>query len=84
MSASFRPKDKLYDGTIRDIYSVAFFMKYNPDFGEDQLFHAVVDAQTLKVMFILIGHGYQEVIYDKDERPIKTKFISPSKPYDTQ
>jgi hypothetical protein len=83
--ASYTENRKMYDGKTINSYSVAFFMEYNPSFGETQCFYAtVVDSPSLKVLFITIAHGYLEIIYDKDGKATKTKFISPSIPYDKQ
>jgi hypothetical protein len=84
MTASYTENRKMYDGKIRNFYSVAFFMEYDPSFGETQLFGAYVDATTMKVISIGIAHGNLEVIYDKDGKATNTKFISPSFPYEKQ
>jgi hypothetical protein len=84
MKPYYTENEELYDNTKRNLYTLPFFMEYNPDFGESQCFHASVDASTMKVISIGIAHGNLEVIYDKEGKAIKTKFISPSFPYEKQ
>jgi len=38
----------------------------------------------MKVVSIQIAHGNLEIIYDKNGNPVKTKFITPSLPYEKQ
>jgi len=84
MFAYHKENEDLYDGTVRNTYNVPFFMEYNSDFGETQDFTAIVDASTMNVISIRIAHGNLEIIYDSNGKAKKTKFISPSFPYDKQ
>lgn len=82
--ASYAKEQEMYDGKKRNFFRVSFFMEYDPEFGETQMFTAYVDDTTMKVIAIGIAHGILEVVYDKDGKAIKTKFISPSIPYEKQ
>ncbi len=81
MDAIFYEKQKMYDGKEWSHYSVDFF---HDVFGIPTPYYAVVDAETMKVKGIHVDHGVFEIIYDKQDKPVKMKFISPSFPYDKQ
>ncbi|THV63067.1 MULTISPECIES: hypothetical protein [Chryseobacterium] len=81
MDAIFNEKQKMYDGKEWSHYSVDF---YHDVFGIPTPYYSVVDAETMKVKGIYVDHGVFEIIYDKQGKPVKMKFISPSFPYDKQ
>jgi hypothetical protein len=84
MKVTYSENEVMYDGETRNIYSVPFFMEFDPDFGETQQFSAYMEASTMEVISIGIAHGSLEIIYDENGKAKKTKFISPSIPYNKQ
>lgn len=85
MTATYFENRQLFNETVKNIYTVNFFMEYNPEvFSETQMFTAYVDSESMKVISISIAHGNLEIIYDSKGKAIKTKFISPSFPYEKQ
>ncbi|PTT42536.1 hypothetical protein DBR28_02395, partial [Chryseobacterium sp. HMWF028] len=47
-------------------------------------YYCIIDAETLQLKGLQTDHGVFEIIYDKQGKPVKMKFISPSFPYDKQ
>ncbi|WP_417357766.1 hypothetical protein [Flavobacterium sp.] len=78
MRPVYHENERIYTGEILNVFRISFFMTYDLRLALDDLRHIIINAETLKPLYIITEHGYELIKYDSNESAKKVSFISPT------